>query len=43
MEERKFTVCFQIEVDACDRAEAIELAREGVILDYADVYIDSEL
>ena len=40
MEDRKYTVVFSIEVIASDRNEALELARDGVMLDYADASVD---
>ena len=40
MDDRKYIVEFRIEVDATDRAEALEIAREGVLLDYADAFVD---
>ena len=40
MEDRTYGVEFRVEVDACSPMEAIELARDGVQLDYADVIVD---
>lgn len=40
MDDRKYVVEFKIVVDASTRNEALELARDGVLLDYADVIID---
>jgi hypothetical protein len=40
MEDRKYVVEFRVEVNAASKNEALELAREGVLLDYADVTID---
>lgn len=42
MNDRKYVVEFRIEVDASSQNEALELAREGVLLDYADVTIDGD-
>lgn len=40
MEDRKYVVEFRVEVDACSKMEAIEIAREGVQLDYADITVN---
>ena len=40
MDDRKYVVEFKIVVDANSKNEALELARDGVLLDYADVIID---
>lgn len=40
LEDRKYVVEFRIEVDASDSREALEIARDGVMLDYADAYVD---
>ena len=40
MEDKKYVVEFKIVVDASNKFEALELAREGVMLDYADVCIN---
>lgn len=42
MKDGKYLVEFSIEVDACSEMEALELAREGVMMDYADVFINGE-
>lgn len=40
-EEKQYTVEFKITVDAVSKMEALELARDAVMLDYADVSINS--
>lgn len=40
MDDRKYIVEFCIEVTATDKAEALEIARDGVLLEYADAYVD---
>ena len=38
----KFKIAFEMEVDAATVGEAIEMAKEAVLLDYADVTVNGE-
>lgn len=40
MQDKMYIVEFRIEVPASSRMEALEIARDGVQLDYAEVTID---
>ena len=40
MDGRKYTVEFVVEVEAESETEAIEIAKDGVICDNADIYVN---
>ena len=42
MNNRKYKIAFELDVEAVSLGEAIEMAKEAVLLDYADVFVDGE-
>lgn len=42
MGKHKFRIEFEMDVDAASVGEAVEMAKEAVLLDYATVMVDGE-